>query len=81
ITDTPLEEKSPEEKLVTDIYKRYKKGQIKMDELKKITTDFIINLIKENQKTKKKVTQKLISKFILNKNLKSILKDEKGGEK
>lgn len=61
----------PDDKFVNKIYKDYKSGKITMTELKKITADFIVNLVKEHQVKTKGV--KNIDNFILKKSLKSFL--------
>lgn len=61
----------PDNAFVSEIYKRYKKGDITMSELKNITSEFIIELVTEHQAKKSKV--KNIKQFILKKPLKSFL--------
>lgn len=61
----------PDNKFVSDIFDRYKKGQINMKELKEITTKFIIEIITDHQK--KKIQVKSIDKFILKTPLTSFL--------
>lgn len=61
----------PDNKFVSEIYKRYKNGDITMSELKNITSEFVIELVKEHQAKKSKV--KNIRQFILKKPLKSFL--------
>lgn len=65
----------PDNEFVAGIYKRHKEGQIKMDELKHITTKFIVKLTKEHEEKKKKVTRGSIDKFLLKTPLKSFLAD------
>lgn len=61
----------PDNKFVSDIFNRYKKGQITMKELKDITTKFIVEIISEHQKKKAKI--KSVDEFILKKPLNSFL--------
>lgn len=61
----------PDDNFVTDIYNRYKSGQITMKELKEITAEFIIKLVENHQIKKSKV--KDVSEFILKKPLSSLL--------
>jgi len=61
----------PDNKFVSDIFNRYKKGQINMKELKEITTKFIIEIIADHQKKKAQV--KSVGEFILKKPLTSFL--------
>ncbi|MCJ7740082.1 tryptophan--tRNA ligase [Candidatus Microgenomates bacterium] len=61
----------PDNQYVDTIYCRYKKGDIRMDELKKITSDFIIEIVEKHKKAKEKVGN--IDEFLLNKPLRSFL--------
>ncbi len=61
----------PDSQFVNDIYRRYKKGDIKMDELKKITGDFIVEIVEKHKKVKEKVGN--IDEFLLNQPLRSFL--------
>jgi len=61
----------PDNEFVSNIFDRYKKGQINMKELKEITTKFIIEIVIDHQK--KKAAVKSVDEFILNKPLNSFL--------
>jgi tryptophanyl-tRNA synthetase len=61
----------PDDKFVNNIYEEYKNGKITMTELKKITTDFVIKMVKDHQAKVKKV--KNIDKYLLKTPLKSFL--------
>ncbi len=61
----------PDNQFVSDIYNRYKKGEITMKELKEITTSFITDLVIAHQNKKSKVNN--IDEFLLKKPLNSFL--------
>jgi tryptophanyl-tRNA synthetase len=61
----------PDDGYVADIYRRYKKGTINMDELKKITSDFVIDIVDTHKKAKEKVKE--INQFLIKTPLKSFL--------
>jgi len=56
---------------VTDIYSRYKNGEITMKELKDITIKFITDLVVSHQEVKKKINN--IDDFLIKESLHSIL--------
>jgi len=62
----------PDNKFVSEIFNRYKKGNINMEELKEITTEFIIKIITEHQEKVSKVRS--IDEFLLKKPIDSFLK-------
>lgn len=59
---------------VNDIYDKYKTGKIGATELKRITTDFLIHILKEHKK--KVVEVDNVDQFLLKKKLNSFLKYE-----
>ena len=61
----------PDNQFVTDIYNRYKKGEITMKELKEVTTRFITDIVVSHQEKKVKVNN--IDEFLLKKPLSSFL--------
>jgi tryptophanyl-tRNA synthetase len=63
----------PDEDVVSDIKSKYEKGEIKMDELKKCTSDYIVGLTQEHQKKRALITEQEISKYLLTKKLSSFL--------
>jgi len=62
----------PDDNFVKEIYEEYKSGKITMSELKKITADFIVSMVKEHQVKVKQV--KNTRDYTLKKPLKSFLK-------
>jgi len=63
----------PNDDLINDLYQRYCQGKVSSRQLKEIAIDYVVQMIDEHQAKKKKVTQKEIDKFILQKPLKSFL--------
>jgi len=61
----------PDNEFVTDIFNRYKKGQISMKELKEITVKFIAEIVADHQKKRQQV--KSIDGFLLKKPINSFL--------
>lgn len=61
----------PDNQFVTDIYNRYKKGEITMKELKEVTAQFITDIVISHQKKKARVSN--ASDFLLKKPLSSFL--------
>lgn len=61
----------PDNQFVNDIFYRYKRGDINMDTLKKITGDFIVEIVDKHKKAKEKVRN--IDEFLINKPLRSFL--------
>jgi tryptophanyl-tRNA synthetase len=61
----------PDNQFVTDIYNRYKKGEITMKELKEVTTKFITDIVVSHQEKKSKVNN--LNEFLLKKPLTSFL--------
>ncbi len=60
------------EKEADELYQKYKKGQILNKELKKIAKDYIVKYLRKHQLKRKKAKKK-INKFLLKKQVKSIL--------
>jgi len=61
----------PDDQFVNDIFNRYKRGSITMNKLKKITTEFITDLVTNHQNKKAKVVN--FEDFLLKKPLSSFL--------
>ncbi len=70
----------PNTEFVNNIHGKYKSGEMNASEIKKITTDFIIELLDIHQK-KVLASKNGIDRFILNKKLTSFTRYESEGEK